>query len=237
MNPSSYSVFVILAILISAWCWRRRAKNQPFLPLIYIGGLLGALLGAKLAFVVGELWAHKGSDEWFKQVLAGKSILGALLGGYAGVEWMKKCLGITQWTGDWFAAFVPLSISVGRVGCLMHGCCQGSDISLPWLGNVTWPAVEVEIGFNFLAVLLFWVLRKRNALTGQHFHLYLMAYGVFRFFHEFVRASPKFGWLSGYQVIALCLLVFGGCAYAKRRKVILSRRDQRASVLSCVRQN
>ena len=33
----------------------------------------------------------------------GKTILGALLGGYAGVEAAKKWTGYTQPTGDWFA--------------------------------------------------------------------------------------------------------------------------------------
>ena len=40
--------------------------------------------------------------------------------------------------------------------------------------------MPVEIGFNLAAILVFLiVLRRRRLLPGQHFHLYLIAYGLF----------------------------------------------------------
>jgi phosphatidylglycerol:prolipoprotein diacylglycerol transferase len=56
-----------------------------------------------------------------------------------------------------------------------------------------------------------------NRLPGQHFHLYLIAYGLFRFAHEFLRATPKaFGGLSGYQLIALATAITAAIAYRRR---------------------
>ena len=52
-------------------------------------------------------------------------MLGALLGGYAGVEIAKKAIGYSAPTGDWFAIVAPVGIALGRVGCLRHGCCTG----------------------------------------------------------------------------------------------------------------
>ena len=49
----------------------------------------------------------------------------ALLGGYLGVEIAKRFLRYPGTTGDWFALVVPLSIMLGRVGCILHGCCSG----------------------------------------------------------------------------------------------------------------
>jgi phosphatidylglycerol:prolipoprotein diacylglycerol transferase len=64
-----------------------------------------------------------------------------------------------------------------------------------------------------------WLMRKRSVLTGQHFHLYLIAYGLFRFLHEFLRATPKpFIGLSGYQIIALLLAIIASLAFVARRK-------------------
>jgi prolipoprotein diacylglyceryltransferase len=60
-------------------------------------------------------------------------------------------------------------------------------------GIARWPAVPLEIGFNALALPAFLVLRKCRLLAGQHFHLYLMSYGAFRFAHEFARATPRSG--------------------------------------------
>ena len=77
----------------------------------------------------------------------------------------------------------------------------------------------VEIGFQVAALLGLLVLRAKRMQTGQHFHLYLMAYGVFRFCHEFMRATPKpFGGLSGYQVIALGMAIAAGVGYWRRAR-------------------
>ena len=72
----------------------------------------------------------------------------------------------------------------------------------------------MEILFNLFAFLVVLQLRRARILPGQHFHLYLMAYGLFRFGHEFLRATPKpFGGISGYQLIALLLATAGALAY------------------------
>ena len=54
-----------------------------------------------------------------------------------------------------------------------------------------WPAVFVEIGFQLVALLCLWAMRRKQWQKGQHFHLYLIGYGLFRFGHEFLRATPK----------------------------------------------
>jgi phosphatidylglycerol:prolipoprotein diacylglycerol transferase len=75
----------------------------------------------------------------------------------------------------------------------------------------------VEIGFQVLAIISLSLMRKRSILPGQHFHLYLIAYGVFRFLHEFLRATPKpFLGLSGYQLIALALAATAMLAFRAR---------------------
>jgi phosphatidylglycerol:prolipoprotein diacylglycerol transferase len=56
---------------------------------------------------------------------------------------------------------------------------------------------------------------------GQHFHLYLIAYGIFRFLHEFLRDTPKpFFNLSGYQIIALATALASCIAFYKRKAFI-----------------
>jgi len=54
--------------------------------------------------------------------------------------------------------------------------------------------------------------------VGQHFHVYLICYGVFRFAHEFLRDTPRIGErLSGYQLLALGVAAFGVAAFLRRR--------------------
>ena len=61
------------------------------------------------------------------------------------------------------------------------------------------------------------ILRQQRRLAGQHFHVYLIAYGLFRFTHEFLRDTPRVaGPISGYQLIALSLAAFGAWVFRRR---------------------
>jgi prolipoprotein diacylglyceryltransferase len=54
------------------------------------------------------------------------------------------------------------------------------------------------------------MLLRRPKWQGRVFYLYLVAYGVFRFLHEWVRDTPKWlGVVSGYQVLALVMILIG----------------------------
>lgn len=211
--PNAYSLLMLFAILLSAYYWARVAKSDYRLPIIYAIALGCAFLGAKVAYLLAEGWMHTGEDRWMHW-LTGKSITGALLFGFISVEFCKKLLRYQKITGDRFAVIVPVGIIIGRIGCLTQGCCQGCVISEA--GN-RWPAVPVEIGFNLLAIVVFMILRKGKHLPFQHFHLYLLGYGVFRFLHEFLRDTPKpFMGLSGYQIACLVILLVATIAFRKR---------------------
>ena len=215
-EPPIYALTMLIGIIGSTVYWIRRSKKDPLIPLIYGAALACAFIGAKLAYLFSEGWLVAGSDQRLLHWLTGKSVTGALLGGFIGVETAKKVLGYTKATGDGFAAVVPLALIIGRIGCLYHGCCRGIPCDL---GPLTyWPSVPVEIAFNLLAFLTFYNFRRFKFLPNQHFHLYLISYGLFRFVHEFMRATPKpFLGLSGYQIVALILAITGLVAFLRRR--------------------
>jgi phosphatidylglycerol:prolipoprotein diacylglycerol transferase len=221
---SPYSWLMLAGIGLSLLFWSRLVKRDRRLFWIYVSALTGAFVGAKLVYILAEGWLHFGAADAWIQLATGKSILGGLLGGYAGVELAKRWLSYTSATGDWFALIVPVGIMVGRIGCWAHGCCRGVVCAPPWFalsdasGVARWPAVPVELMFNFIALLSILLLRRRNLFPGQHFHLYLIAYGAFRFFHEFLREEPRIlGPLSGYQFAALAVAILGGTRFISRR--------------------
>src|SRR3954467_3176373 len=101
-----------------------------------IGGcVMGAMVGSKiLAWVESpwEYWSHR-STPWV--LLSGKTIVGGLLGGWIGVELVKKKLGVSRATGDLFVFPLILGIAIGRVGCFLTGLpdhTYGVHTSLPW---------------------------------------------------------------------------------------------------------
>ena len=209
-----YTFMVLSGILIGALGWWRLSKSDPRLPIIYFSGLVAAFAGAKVAFLISEGWLHFDDPNRWWIWASGKSVMGALPAGWAGVELAKKFTGYRKVTGDRFALLLPIPLILGRLGCLQAGCCGGLSF-----GGRPWPSVPVEITFQVLAFAALLILRWRHWLVGQHFHLYLIAYGLFRFGHEFLRATPKpFFGLSGYQLIALATALAGAIAFRHRQK-------------------
>jgi phosphatidylglycerol---prolipoprotein diacylglyceryl transferase len=225
MTVAPYSVLMALGIAGSFLFWRRLARRSEPLLAIYITALCGAFIGAKLVYLFAEGWMHFGATDQWMQLATGKSILGALLGGYVAVELAKRWLGYDRATGDWFAAIVPVALIIGRTGCLLQGCCLGKTCPRAWYtlddhgGQARWPAVPVEMLFNAVALGAFFVMRKRGILPGQHFHIYLIAYGLFRFAHEFVRDTPALAFgVSGYQLAALAVAALGAWGFVRRER-------------------
>jgi phosphatidylglycerol:prolipoprotein diacylglycerol transferase len=223
-QSTAYGWLMLAGIVVSLLIWSRVALRDERLVLIYLAALAGAFLGAKIVYLASEGWLHwHDPDRWI--VLAtGKSITGALLGGYLAVELAKRWLDYSGRTGDGFAAIVPVGIMLGRVGCFLNGCCLGRACPPAWYtlndvhGVARWPAVPVEFLFNALMLGVILLLRWGNIGRGQLFHVYLMAYGIFRFLHEFLRDTPTIaGPFSGYQFAALAVAALGWAGYLRRR--------------------
>lgn len=227
-NSTAYGWLMLAGIFVSIALWSRVARRDSRLVLIYIAALAGAFLGAKLVYLGAEGWLHWHDEKRWLILATGKSITGALLGGYAGVEIAKRLTGYTQATGDWFAIIAPVGIMLGRVGCMLHGCCLGRVCEASWFtvndthGVARWPAAPVEFVFNLLALAGVLLLRWRRLLPNQHFHFYLVAYGWFRFVHEFWRETPLvLGPMSGYQIASLALVGLGGVGFIRRRSQLV----------------
>src|SRR5580698_2887422 len=177
-HSTAYGWLTLAGIFVSIFLWTRVARRDPRLVLIYVAALFGAFFGAKLVYLAAEGWLHWHDANRWVVLGTGKSITGALLGGYAAVEIAKCTLGYRNSTGDWFAIIAPLGIMLGRVGCILQGCCLGETCDPSWFtmndahGVARWPATLVELLFNALMLGLTLVLRRRRLFPGQHFHIY-----------------------------------------------------------------
>ena len=137
---------------------------------------------------------------------------------------------------DAFAPSVPLGHALGRLGCLMYGCCFGATCDLPWA--IQFPAhspafdalgqapgdpahsVHVHPSQVYASLLNFslygglaWLYRRKR-FDGQVFAVYLMAYSVNRFIVEFFRGDYQpeqlwLGWIKPGQQLSLFLLPVG----------------------------
>jgi phosphatidylglycerol:prolipoprotein diacylglycerol transferase len=227
LHSTAYGWLMLAGIFTSLALWSRVVRQDKRLLLIYMAALTGAFLGAKLAYLGAEGWLHWHDPNRWLIFATGKSITGALLGGYGAVEIAKRALHYTGATGDLFAVIAPVGIMFGRIGCMIHGCCLGKACAADWFtvtdpqGVPRWPSAQAEFAFNALFLGVALMLRHLKLLRGQHFHIYLMTYGIFRFFHEFLRDTPAIiGPLSGYQIAALGIFALGAAGFLRRQTTL-----------------
>lgn len=222
-NPT-YGWLLIVGIIITLIVWIRMARTESRLFYIYLAALCSAFIGAKIVYILSEGFLYLEHPQKFQILMTGKSITGGLLFGFLGVEVTKRFLGYKKPTGDLFAIVVPLGIMMGRLGCLAHGCCKGKEGVYSFLLSLGfnpshWPAPQFEFLFNFLALISAIALSKYKVLPNQHFHLYLISYGLFRFFHEYMRDTPKvFSEFSGYQLVSFLLVIVGILGFVIRKR-------------------
>lgn len=183
---------------------------------IGVGAFCGAMIGAKLPFVVADWDGFLSGAAWFSD---GKTIICGLVGGYVGVEAAKWALGITVKTGDSFAVPVAAAVGVGRLACFVGGCCYGTPTELPW--GVVFPSVDslprhptqlYEAAFHLTMAAILWQLQRREMFRGQLIKLYILSYLAYRFATEFIRPEAQLWYgLTGYQWACLALApVFAG---------------------------
>ncbi len=225
MNNPAYGILMIAGIVISAMLWRRTDRSRNIPVLVFVGGLIGAVVGAKLAYLLAEWPFHIGLPGCWIDALVGRTLLGGILCGYAGVEWGKWQSGYTAPTGDSFALVAPVGIAVGRIGCFLNGCCLGRVCGRAWYavadtqGLPRYPASLMDAAFQIIFVAIAWFAYRRQILRGQLFHVYMIAYGTFRFVHEFYRATPRIaGVFSPYQILALLIVIVGAWRFVARER-------------------
>jgi prolipoprotein diacylglyceryltransferase len=206
---------------------RRRPPTSPTLAdgdrrlWIIVGAALGAALGSKLAFWLEDpAVAFAAFPDW-RHLLAGKSIVGGLLGGLVGVETTKRALRQTASTGDDFVLPLAIGMAIGRLGCFFAGLADhtyGLPTTLPWGvdfgdGIPRHPTQLYEIAFVLAWIALLKARQRPTWRAGDVFRAYLAGYLAFRLAVEAIKPAPMLYWpgLTGIQW--LCVL---GLAYYAR---------------------
>jgi prolipoprotein diacylglyceryltransferase len=162
---------------------------------------VGALLGSRLLGLAEQgptIEAAWRSGHLMMLLLSpgGKTIVGGLLGGWLGVEIVKRSSGIHRRTGDLVALPLCVGIAVGRIGCLLAGLADdtfGKPTSLPWAvdlgdGIGRHPVQVYEILFLILLGLM--VSTRAKLPEGARFRIFLGGYLAWRLVIDFLKPQP-----------------------------------------------
>ncbi len=131
---------------------------------------------------------------------------------------------------DVAACCVSFAHATGRIGCLFAGCCHGARTDA-WYGiyhvNLGYKAVPTQLFESLFLYALFAVCVYLTLHGRRRVHtLYLVSYGVWRFFIEFLRTDDRgASFVPGLTPSQLAAVVFVAAgvvlffAEGKRRKV------------------
>lgn len=215
-----YGFIIGLALVVGIWVLEYQAHRHHYLINQLQGfiwsGLVGGLLGARLYYVVLH-WSYYQLhlDEVWQIWQGGSSMIGVLLGGFAGMWWWSKshqAVSLTQ-VLDLVSLVLPISQAIGRWGNWINQELYGLPTTLPW-GIFIQPEYRLT-GFEnhthfhplflyeallllFLATIL-WQLDRRQQLPllglklglkfghGYYFLFYIFYYSFIRFWLDFIR--------------------------------------------------
>ena len=214
VDIATHDAFTVAAIVVGLALYyaelRRRGWLDARIVWISLAAVFGAGVGARLITLWErpEVVAAAASMPLSMAIEhSGKSIIGAIAGGYVAIVVAKRAFGYTRSTGDAYALAIPVATIVGRIGCFLTELPLGTPTSLPWgmrvspgaaaafpvcpgCGGPMHPSMLYEIAFNIVAALVIVRWRRRVPVAGDTLKLYLLAAGIFRFLVEFVRANP-----------------------------------------------
>jgi phosphatidylglycerol:prolipoprotein diacylglycerol transferase len=227
---------VILGLLYVRWQAARAGLPPRQIWNLGIYAIFGALIVSKLWLVLSDwsFYAAKPSDIFSLTVFqSAGTFYGGFFGAVLVIFFYSRLLQLPLFPVlDIFAAALPLSHAIGRLGCFAAGCCFGRPTTLPWgvtftdeaaarlagtpLHTSLHPTQLYEASAEFLNFLLLIWLGTRQRFAGQILAAYLVLYGIERGFIEFFRGDPGrtmvfHDTLSLMQIISAGL-VCTGCA-------------------------
>lgn len=220
--------FVVISLTLSALAFFivKRAISQEVPQRqaldLYIVAMLSGFVGSRFFHIIWEepnfylespLRAFdllSGGFVWYG------GFLGGLLGLYAFHKMRKSAekLALRVWL-DFFAPIAALGYGLGRIACVLTGCCYGGVCHLhgavfrfPTQGL----AVAYELVVAGLLIRIEQRIRPGKRKPGQLFFFWLVLHGMGRLVMEFFRADPRgyqpFG-LSIASLLSLTLILVG----------------------------
>lgn len=233
-----YGAGVFCATLFLVSLLRRGSliRSEDTVIELLVAVLWGVIIGARLGFILlygdESYWREPwriispydfSLGEWVG--IRGLSFHGGLVGGAFGLWRFTQEAGRSFWAyADALIQAAPLGIFFGRLGNFFNHEIIGRPTDVVWgmytlLGEAVLrhPVVLYEALGEGVA-LFFWLMlaRRLRVRTGGISALFLVGYGVLRFFFEFFRDETQlmYGFLTMGQLLSLFMICGGTILFA-----------------------
>jgi phosphatidylglycerol:prolipoprotein diacylglycerol transferase len=220
-------------------------------------GGIGAVIGARVAYVVNHLGSFDSPLEWAQIWNGGISLLGGIAGGLAFGLPVVRRTGTRLWPVlDGVAPGLALGIAIGRIGDLIVAdhlgkptrfalgyVCPGADTASPCAAPVGQavhqPALYDLIAALAILALLLAIRSRRRTYDGFLALLFGALYGTARLIEDFFRVDETHGTgLTGSQWTAFTVAALSTWWLLTRRRTPSRRsprrRERKRDALECV---
>lgn len=207
----SFGVMLMIAFIVSIFMAGKRAPKFGLkaeqIQDAALWLILPGILGARILFILIEWKTYAGNwNEILKLQMDGLTSFGGLLGGAVGLILYSKFKKVPM-SGILDSVGVPVLIAhgIGRIGCLLNGCCHGQYCATSPPGvhvhgkpGFYFPAQLVDSATVFLGAILVIAIEKKFQLArGVSVSLAMGTYGLSRFIYEFLRAGASSTTIGG----------------------------------------
>lgn len=219
-----YGIMVVLAVIaivaISLLEAKRLGISQEDMYNIAVWAIIAGVLMSRIVHIIDQ-WDYYMAHPLAIFSFEGVAVYGAVIGALLAIIIYCLVKKLSIWlVGDMVSPGALVGMAIGRVGCLLNGCCYGlttdSACAITYsnpntfapLNTPVLPTQIFHIIWNMVAFAIIWVFRKRLKPKGTTLLLYLAIYAAgdltIRFFRD---GSPFLFGMQQAQVIGIVVLV------------------------------
>lgn len=245
-----YSLMYIVAFAVVYFLviYRIKTENYKYSPetiqdyLVF--AMIGLIIGGRLGYVFFYNWNYY-SHHLLETILPFDFSNGMKFVGISGMSYHGGAIGVAITSAffcikhkvnfwkfaELLVPAIPLGYTFGRIGNFINGELFGRATNMPWgmyfpldpTNSLRHPSQLYEAFFE--GIILFavlWLIRKKSLFDGFLLGIYIIGYGLVRFFIEFYR-EPDYqlglflGFISMGQILCL-LMMLGGIMILLWRK-------------------
>lgn len=216
------AVGILLAFAVLFLYGKKIGLKERFIDFIYYTLIVSIAVGFFSAAVFQGLYNYIEDPAGGFDLGGGITFIGGLIGGaltflLVYFIFRKKLKGKLYDAISLMPCCILIGHALGRVGCFFAGCCYGKatdsflGVQFPEIAGKVHPTMLYEAAFLFIMfAVCSYLLLKKN--FRHNMSLYLVTYGIFRFFIEFVRDDHRgqlLGFISPSQFWSILMVGLG----------------------------
>ncbi len=212
------------ALMIVLKRGKKRGLSEDTIYGIFYCAIIGGLLGCRLLFYIVEIPHILKDPSILWDFRNGYVVYGGIIGGI-----LSSCIYVKAKRKEKYLPYfdlvmpaVAIAQGFGRIGCFCAGCCYGAETSSSFHvvftnssfapnGVPLIPTQLMSSAGDFLIGAVLILYSQKTDVPGRTASMYLILYGIGRFFIEFFRGDYRgsLGIFSTSQIISFGIVLLG----------------------------